>query len=144
MVDALKEIWRVLVPSGSMVDLRPLAGNRPLEIVANGHVKLAGFMDRTQCGPDDIASNKALARVVRAKWFDRQRHESFDYLRYWETMDEMMTDIRENWNPAPIIPETVSAEARRLLASSGDSVRVRIRTKMIIARYQKHTHTPLT
>lgn len=137
MVHALKEIWRVLVPDGIMVDLRPLSGQLPLEIVADGQAKVAGLVDDSEEIPNDIAASKSLARVAQQGWFIREREEAFDYSLYWDTIDEMKAYMEENWDPTPVMPETVAADARRLLASSGDGARARLRMNVLISRYRK-------
>ena len=137
MVHALKEIWRVLVPNGALVDLRPLSGELPLEIVADDQAKLAGFLDDSAEIPTDIASNDSLTEVTRQGWFVRERKDLFDYLWYWDTVDEMKAYMEENWDPTPILTETVATEARRLLASGGKGARVRLRTNVLISRYRK-------
>ncbi|MEE9167013.1 MAG: hypothetical protein V3U24_06090 [Candidatus Neomarinimicrobiota bacterium] len=137
MVHALKETWRVLVPNGSFVDLRPLAGKFPLEVVSHDQVKPAGFVDDTAEIPTDIACSESLEKVTEQEWFHREREESFDYLWYWDTIDEMKDYMEENWDPTPILPKMVFSKARQLLTSSGNGARVRLRMRLLISRYRK-------
>jgi hypothetical protein len=137
MVHALKEIWRVLVPRGWLLDLRPLAANAPLEVVAGNQVWLAGRVDESGGLPDDHAANESLRTVVREGWFVRERQTRFDYAWYWDTLDELQTHIAEKWSNSVKMPAGVRAEAARLMAAAGTGGRVRLRLTMTIARYRK-------
>lgn len=137
MVHALKEIWRVLRPDGSLIDLRPQVGNPPLEILAGEQELLAGLIDASLDAPDFTAATESLAWAVREGWFVSERDESFDYALYWDTLDQMETYIKELWTRV-CVPEAVLAEARRLIANSDEKARVRVRRHIIISRYRKY------
>jgi hypothetical protein len=137
MVHALKEIWRVLVPRGWLLDVRPLAANAPLDVVAGDQVRLAGRVDETAGLPDDHASNKALRTTVREGWFVREHQAHFDYAWYWDTLDELHTHIAEKWSNSMQLPAAVGAEAARLLVANGTGARVRLRLTVTMARYRK-------
>lgn len=139
MVHALKETWRVLAPDGCLVDLRPLAGKFPLEVVSHDEVNLAGFVDDTAEIPIDTACSESLEKVSQQGWFQREREASFDYLWYWDDVDEMNDYMKENWDPTPIVPKKVFSRAHQLLTSSGDGARVRLRMKLTISRYRKNS-----
>ena len=49
MVHALREAWRVLVPGGCLIDLRPLAKDPPLEVIVDDQVEYltCGFYNGT-------------------------------------------------------------------------------------------------
>jgi hypothetical protein len=42
MVHALRESWRVLVPGGSLIDLRPLSASSPVQVVTGNKIVPAG------------------------------------------------------------------------------------------------------
>jgi hypothetical protein len=137
MGHALKEIWRVLVPGGTLIDLRPLSANSPVEVIAGEQIQLAGRIDDSHDIPDDLAANQALAQLVSQGWFSCERQETFRFISYWNTPDELKAYLEEK-RSSIIVPETVLLEARRLLANSGQQARLRIPSTMLIARYQKH------
>ena len=137
MVHALKEIWRVLVPRGWLLDVRPLSANAPLEVVAGNQVGLAGWVDESGGLPDDHAANESLRTMVREGWFVRERQVRFDYAWYWESLDELRAHIEAKWSGWMHIPAAVEAEAARLLAAGGEDTRVRLRLTVAMARYRK-------
>jgi hypothetical protein len=137
MVHALKEIWRVLVPHGWLLDVRPLSANAPLEIVAGTQVWRAGRVDEAAGLPDDHAANESLQTIVREGWFIHERKAHFDYAWYWDTLDELQTHIAEKWSNSMQLPTTVETEAARLLTDGGTEARVRLRLTLTIARYRK-------
>src|SRR4051795_8515819 len=97
MVHALAECWRVLTLGGLLIDLRPFAGNWPLEVVAGpgrpgGYppgIWPAGTLDDAQERPDDEAANAALAHAVRAGWFVKEHATTFEYAWYWDSLAEL-------------------------------------------------------
>lgn len=141
MVHALRQIWRVLRPGSSLVDLRPLAANSPVEIVTEQQTRLAGRIDDSRDRLDDQAADEALAQILREGWFGREREATFSYVSYWDTPAEMRGYIEEK-RSSLILPEAVLAEAERLLASSGPNARLRIPFKMVITRYRKQVGAP--
>lgn len=138
MGHALKEIWRVLRAEGILIDLRPQVGNPPLEIIAGGReLLLAGSVDASLDAPDFTAATEVLIQAVHKGWFVCERDESFDYALYWDTLDQMEAYIKEIWTRV-CVPETVLAEARRLMANGGEDARLCVRRNIIISRYRKH------
>src|SRR5262245_51870770 len=111
MVHALRQIWRVLVPRGWLLDVRPLSTNAPLEVVAGSKVWLAGRVDESTGLPDDHATNQSLQTVVREGWFVSEDQARFDYAWYWDTLDQLRTHIAEKWSTSMQLPAAVEAEA---------------------------------
>jgi len=135
MVHALKELWRVLVPGGFLIDLCPFTARPPLDIIAGDAVLAAGSLDDTEGFPDDLAANDAIKRVTADGWFARERSDSFDLYTYWDTMAEFQVYMDKRMT-ATLPPETHS-RAERLLAQHGPGARLRTHLHMIIARYRK-------
>jgi hypothetical protein len=137
MVHALKEIWRVLVPDGYLIDLRPHATNWPLEVVAGSQVMLAGQVDNAPFEPDEKAADKTIGHVVSEGWFAREQRAVFDCASYWSTLEDMLTYYAESGSPPLTIPENVLVKTRQLVTMTDASTKVRIRVRMVIARYRK-------
>jgi hypothetical protein len=105
MVHALAECRRVLRTAGLLIDLRPFAGNWPLEVVAPSASPTrstpgawaVGRVDDSQERPDDQAANAAIAHAVRAGWFRAERTTTFEYAWYWDTLAELEAYIAERW-----------------------------------------------
>lgn len=136
MVHALKEIWRVLVPGGILLDLRPLPAKWPLEIVADRQVRMAGFMDESPSVPHHVASQEALAQVVSEGEFLRERQGSYDRIYDYDSLNEMKDRVDQS-RDLMSLPPAVWIEAQRLAAGCGQDVKARIRIRTIIGRYPK-------
>jgi hypothetical protein len=137
MVHALREIWRVLIPGGHLIDVRPRPTNGPLEVVAPGQILLAGTVDNAPFVPDDSAAEKAMTQTVREGLFSIEHQATFDCASYWNTLDDMLTYYEESENPPLTIPDKVLTAARAFAATSNQKSRVRIRAGMHLARYRK-------
>jgi hypothetical protein len=133
MVHALKEIWRVLVPGGLLLDLRPLCTSWPVEVVTGERVMRAGALDDSLALSDDLAANRAIAHVVSERWFTREREGSFTYDWYWDTLEELKEHVEELWYPI-VVPDSVYAQGERLIR--GGRV-ARVRVQMMVASYRK-------
>jgi hypothetical protein len=136
MVYALREIWRVLVSGKFLIDLRPRSEDLQVEVVAGEQIMFAGVIDESVYLPDDVAADNAVAQIVRAGLFSQKHEARFDFAMYWDSADELKAYARDRW-PQTRLPEAVLVRSRRLMAASSANVRVRIRRKMMIARYQK-------
>jgi len=136
MVHALKESWRVLVPGGILLDLRPLSGNWPVAVAAGGRVTFVGLLDQPAADPDDLAANASLAQIEREGWFAREREGVFDFAWYWDTPDEMKAYIAEKWTYTRL-RKAVLTRVRRLIASAGEGARVRVLGNIVISRWRK-------
>jgi hypothetical protein len=126
MVHALKEIGRVLVPGGSLIDFRPVGAKWPMEILDGEQVRLAGMVDRKLDIRDDAACSESLAQVVGEGWFVQDHEQFFDYYEYWDGVDETHGPV--------VVPDAVLAEARRLLAASREGAKVRIHYQTVMSR----------
>lgn len=136
MVHALKEIRRVLVPSGILVDFRPIGTSWPLEIVSAGRRRLVARVDRAEHIRDDAVCEQALAQAVQEEWLVPEREQTFTFWAHWNTAAEVSAPVD--------IPDAVSAEAQSLLDQIGPNARIGIRFENIIAGYRKQRPVPGT
>lgn len=137
MVHALAESWRVLKVGGRLIDLRPYASGRPVEIVSRDTQMLAGPLDDEIGLSVDIASDNAVLEAVQRGWFEKENEGSFEYAYYWHSVDEMNEFIQAKWCNSATVPDSVMSEARRLVQLTAEQVQVRIRRTMLITSYRK-------
>lgn len=137
MVHALRECRRALTAGGLLLDLRPFAGNWPLEVVAGSRVWAAGTLDDSQEIPDDRAANAAMADVVRREWFRPEQATTFEFAWYWTSLAELEEYIAARWSTVMRLAGPVRAAVRRGLAEAGPGARVRFRRGMLLGRYRR-------
>jgi hypothetical protein len=134
MVHALTEIWRVLVPAGFLIDLRPFQAKPPLEYVADEEVTPVGFIDSTAGVPDDHAANAAITHMTGAGLFSLELDDSFELRTYWDSSAEFLTYMDNRTS------STLPPAVRSFLAPGfPDNTILRSRHHMIIARYRKQS-----
>jgi SAM-dependent methyltransferase len=138
MVHALNEIWRVLVPGGLLIDLRPLLDRWPVEVASLGNSREVGrATDLPVSLADDEAANGAIAEASQKGWFQREREQVFSFFYYWDTPKEMQKYLDETWDDVIRIEEEVWSSMRTIWTTANADARARIRMKMSIACWRK-------
>ena len=138
MVHALHEVRRVLVSQGTLIDLRPLAGNWPVEVVSGRSAQEAGHVsDLPSALEDDAAANQAIAESASQGLFRRQSEESFPFHYYWDSPNDMKAFVEEEWQGFACVTDEVWKAVRSLWISEGAQARVRVRVNMLISRWEK-------
>ena len=138
MVHALREICRVLVQNGTLIDLRPIAGSWAVEVVSARDRKHAGEVtDLPQGLADDEAANLAMAQAARDGLLAREREEIFPFCYYWDSPGDMRQYVEEEWSDFIRIEEAVWNNVRSIWAVANADARVRIQLNMLITRWSK-------
>ncbi len=139
MVDALREMHRALAPGGTLLDLRPVSANNPVELVAGDRVRPLPPISAWGRVAEDRAADNAVQFAVAAGWFLPERDRRFDFACYFDTVDEMRTLVAESHRMTSV-PDYEDIETRRReMAQTGTSVRIRCRRRMMLASYRKGT-----
>lgn len=138
MVHALREVHRVIAPNGILLDLRPLDERWPVEIESAREIQQVGrLLDSELAVESDLASNRAMEQAAAEKLFVREQEEFFPFFYYWDTPNEMQTFIDEEWENFNKLDESVVQALRSAWAVADADSRVRLRIKMLIARWKK-------
>ena len=138
MVHALQEVRRVLVAKGTLIDLRPLAGNWPIDVVSKREQVRAGAVtDLPQGLGDDAAANQTMASGAESGWFARESEEFFPLHYYWDSPKDFQEYVEENWSDFIEIEEAVWQKIRSLWAVADADARLRVRARMLITRWRK-------
>jgi hypothetical protein len=137
MVHALKEVWRVLVPRGTLIDLRPLCVDVPLEILTPTGNESAGLVDMSPDIDKDISAEAATKEVVRDGFYKKIKQETFGFAYYWSTIRALKTDLDENWKDDVILPGEVLRLARALFKKHKNTAQIRIKIRMLLGKYRK-------
>jgi hypothetical protein len=136
MVHALSEIRRVLVDDGVMIDLRPLHDHWPVEVTSAREVRGTGqVQDYPGILADDEAANRAMAEAAANGWLARDHEDSFSYDYVWDTPREMEEWIDVEWEDFVTIDEETKRATRSAWALGDADALVRLRVRMMIARW---------
>ena len=141
MVHALQEIRRTLLPSGLLIDLRPLLKRWPVEVVwSGGYQKVGRLTDLPEGLADDAAANRAMDEVAHNGWFSLERAERFPLFYSWDTASEMEQFMREEWEDFIQIDDEVVRAAKSAWAVANADARVRVQASMIANLWKKQDH----
>lgn len=138
MVHALGEIRRVLVPGGTLIDLRPILDRWQIEISSARQVRETGRVKDFPIGlADDEAANRALDQAAARGWFVRQQEDIFLYSYAWDTPREMEEWIEAEWGDFIIVEEETRRATRSAWATAEADGQVRLRAKILITGWEK-------
>ncbi len=139
MVHALHEIWRVLAGNGTLVDLRPLSCQCPIELVTPSVVVHVGEVDGTGMAADDDASDRAIRNIVEQGRFVPRGDTQFDFDLYWDSIQELTSFIEASTRMKHVRPSYAELEEVYSNVSAGrrEGARVRCRRRTMLKAYQK-------
>ena len=86
----------------------------------------------------DINSGRAIETILTAGIFKEEKVEFFDFAYYWNTLEEMLADVEENWKDEIVIPEAVLGRAQALLKKSRSKPKICFKVRMKLGVYEKH------
>ena len=138
MVHALSEIRRVLIPSGILIDLRPVLDRWQIEVASMREVREIGRMQDFPLGlADDKAANESVAQAAQNSWFTREQEEFFPFIYSWDTPNEMQKWIEDEWEGFIELDEQTKQATRSAWALGDADSFVRVSVKMLISRWRK-------
>ena len=138
MVHALREIHRVLVRDGILIDLRPISDHWSIEVFSARETRETGRVTDLPLGvADDEAANDAIKNAEASGWFSREDETFFPLHYVWDTASDMEKWIDEEWENFIGLEEDARRATRSAWALGDADSRVRVQVKMLIARLKK-------
>ena len=138
MVHALDELRRILMPGGTLLDLRPLADSWPVEIVESDNHHQTGHLTDLPTGlGDDQAANLAVEEAARCGWFKRGSNLTFPLYAYWDDPDEMIAYVTDRWTDFVRLDDDVQKTTQAAWAAAGADKRLRLKLNMLLTSWQK-------
>jgi hypothetical protein len=137
MVHALDEAWRVLVPQGILIDLRPYCVEVPLELVSAAGVESIARLDSSSSQPDDLAADRAFESAEQARIFKQLKLEYFHHAYYWNSVEDLRVDYEETWKDDIVLPGKVLRKVSSLYKKQTVPARLRVRIRVKLVVYVK-------
>ena len=135
---ALKEIERILVPGGILIDLRPVLDRWSIDVSSARTARETGRVQDFEIGlADDLAANQAITQAGQNGWFAREQEEYFSYIYSWDSATELEKWIEEEWNDFIGLDEATRRATRSAWATADGDARVQLNVKMLITRWRK-------
>jgi hypothetical protein len=141
MVHALEEIRRLLKPTGTLIDIHPVAKPSPIEIHQGRKIDLVGYLSVHQWCIDYQQADNALSEITQRGLFATEREEEFDSLTYYPSAAEMRTSLKESIDKfardAQSADEAVP-HAEALAAQAEELMRATVSGAELIVRESTH------
>ena len=144
MVHALNEAWRILVPDGTLLDLRPRSAKYPIELVTPAERFHIGHLDGYGMESVDLAADVAMRTPVEDGWFTRLKDTNFDIEFYWDTVNELQSYVQDESRITSVAPSYAELEKAYVqLSKRTSNVRLCYRRPTILAVYRKAEARPV-
>ena len=139
MVDALREAHRVLVPGGTVVDLRPLTARVVVEVVTADRADWAAEADAYGAAEDDASADAAVRHALSCGWFVLRRSDRFDFEVYCDTAADLKAYAEKGrrMREAKIPYEDLERRRREVSAATGQAARLRCHRPKMLSVYLK-------
>ena len=144
MVHALEEIRRLLKPTGTLIDIHPVAESSPIEIHHRGKIDVAGYLLVRQWCADYEQADQALLEIVRGGLFAVERESVLDSLTHYGSAAEMRTSLKEALDKyardaesaGEEVPqvEALVAHAEKLMQAAGRGAELMVRERTHMSR----------
>lgn len=135
MVHALSEAGRVLRPGGLLIDLRPTARNRRVELeLAEARLHI-GEIDSSNSAAEKRMADEALQATLERGLFRAEHQARFEFVTDLDTLEDLRefgTRLRRS-----VMPEGLPRRIAALTAGGGEDYLIRIRREMIIWRLRR-------
>jgi len=141
MVDALREIWRVVVPGCIILDLRPVTEQHLVEIVMPcGAAEPLGSVDAYGAAEEDRAANGAVEHALQQGWLVRESTVRFGVEYWFDTAEELDVFARcsRRLREARLAAGEIEVRRRQLSGAEGEA-RVRFHRTMMLDRHRRHS-----
>jgi hypothetical protein len=144
MVHALEEIHRLLKPTGTLIDIHPVAESSPIELHQNEKIELVGSLSVRQWCVDYQQADNALTEIARRGLFAVEREALFDSMTHYTTVEEMRTEqinaldkfARDAQSAGEGVPhvEELAVRAEKLMQTAAGGAELIIRERAHISR----------
>jgi SAM-dependent methyltransferase len=94
MIPALEEAHRLLEPSGTLIDIHPVAGTAEVEVHSAGGIVLAEPASAS-ADEGELHADEAIAQVVARGLFVSERHTEFDFRVHGSSGGELRDFLAE-------------------------------------------------
>jgi hypothetical protein len=140
MVDALRDVWRVLAERGTLLDLRPLPAGYRLDLVTLNAAIAIGRMDTTGRIEDDAAADAAVARAVHEGLFAERSRVELEVEMFWDTVHDLerFAATRESTRVFPSYEELEKAY-RSTVAGLTTAPRLRTTRRLVLTAFERRS-----
>jgi hypothetical protein len=133
MVDALREVHRVLAPAGILIDARP--DSRAVAVAerqqGRGFQRFGTVRTNSTELANDRASDLSIARVARERLFERRRRGRFWHRVWFDNLAELRQYLRDHLRFVHRATWVVDAATRRRHANEPFVIRRAVRYEVL-------------
>ena len=139
MVDALWEARRVLLPGGTVVDVRPVSAPVTIKAVSAGRATEAVEVASYGAAEDDASADAAVRHALSRQWFTFEKHLSFAVDIDCDAASDLQSFVEtgRRMREARIPYDALERQRSELGEATGEAARLRCRRPTVLSVYRK-------
>jgi hypothetical protein len=100
MVHALKKIHHLLTPTGTLIDMHPTGDPPPITVRLGNEQHLVGWIREAYEDNPYEQADEALTTAVSQNLYQRQTHDTFAFITYFDTLSDLQQYLEAEWTDA--------------------------------------------
>lgn len=135
MVHALKQIHRLLTPSGRLIDMHPNGEPPPITVRIGEEQRLAGWVRELSDYEAYALADEALETAVSHNLYHMQTQDTFAFITSCDSLADLQQHLANEWSDA-FVEDLVAMQIESIMRTSTSDKKIILKEIIKITRLQ--------